>query len=350
MPAVSDEAKAKPPAGAVMENPHVATIADRVMVPGYRHTPGNHCGSTALRNLLAFHGVAISEEMAFGLGAGACFFYVAVEGQSPSRFTNGRAAKLEENFLELTGTPLRLRTDDDPERSWQLARELVDQGHPALLLTDLYYLDHYGSSAHFPGHAVVLAGYDAEQAWLSDTGFEELQTTALENLAKARHSKQPVFRLEGHVIDLPEGVALDPETLRKAAPRAIDRAATEMLEPSLGEYQGIPALRRLADEVGGWPEDAEDWRWCARFLYQVIERRGTGGGNFRRMYSRFLEEVGREEATLAAEAAERWTALAEAAREASEPEEPVPNLWSAISGEARRVLDVEERLWTALRA
>ena len=32
-----------------------ATTAPR-MVPGYRHLPGNHCGSTALRNLLAFHG------------------------------------------------------------------------------------------------------------------------------------------------------------------------------------------------------------------------------------------------------------------------------------------------------
>ena len=53
-------------------------------VPGYTHTPGQHCGSTALRNLLAFHGVQITEEMAFGLGAGACFYYVALEEASPS--------------------------------------------------------------------------------------------------------------------------------------------------------------------------------------------------------------------------------------------------------------------------
>ncbi len=90
----------------------VAETANRVMVPGYRHVPGNHCGSTALRNLLAFHGVEISEEMAFGLGAGACFYYVVLDEHSPSRFTNGRAARLEENFLELTGAPLRLQTDD----------------------------------------------------------------------------------------------------------------------------------------------------------------------------------------------------------------------------------------------
>ena len=49
------------------------------MVPGYTHHPGNHCGSTALRNLLAFHGVEIDEEMAFGLGAGACFFYFPLD-------------------------------------------------------------------------------------------------------------------------------------------------------------------------------------------------------------------------------------------------------------------------------
>ena len=62
--------------------------AKRVMVPGYRHVPGNHCGSTALRNLLSFHGVEISEEMAFGLGAGACFYYLVFEELSPSRFSN----------------------------------------------------------------------------------------------------------------------------------------------------------------------------------------------------------------------------------------------------------------------
>src|SRR5215207_683720 len=139
------------------------------MVAGYRHRPGNHCGSTALRNLLGFAGVRISEEMALGLGAGVCFYYVALDGQSPSRFTNGRVGRLEEQFCELTGLPLVLETFGGPEDSWQAARAAVDAGRPALLLTDLYYLDHYGSSAHFPGHAVVLAGYDEEVAYLSDT-------------------------------------------------------------------------------------------------------------------------------------------------------------------------------------
>jgi hypothetical protein len=319
-------------------------------VPGFVHTPGNHCGSTALRNLLAFHGVEISEEMAFGLGAGAGFYYLALGDASPSRWFNGRTARLEETFRELTGAALELRTfaEEDGEAAWEAARKTIDEGRPALLLTDIYHLDHYGNSAHFPGHAVVLAGYDEEVARLSDTGFEELQTTRLENLARARHSGHPAYPLEGHMFTVDEEI--DGEALLAAVPRAIERAASEMLEPPFGEFAGVPALERLAAEAGSWPEAVEDWQWCARFAYQVIERRGTGGGCFRLMYSRFLAEAGRDEAPLAAEAAARWTELAEAFKAASESEEPRPELWGAVGSHATAVLEAECRLWNSLKA
>ena len=80
----------------------------------------------------------------------------------------------------------------------------------------------------------------------------------------------------------------------------------------------------------------------------MVERRGTGGGNFRKMYSRFLDEAGYEESAIAAEAAEDWSRLALAARTASEPEQPDPEHWKALSAEAERVLEAEERLWAAL--
>ena len=318
-------------------------------VPGYVHRPGNHCGSTALRNLLAFHGVELSEEMAFGLGAGACFYYLALEEASPSRWFNGRTARLEENFSELTGAALEMRTFEQGDgEAWEAARAEVDRGSPVLLLTDLYYLDHYGNSAHFPGHAVVLAGYDEEVARLSDTGFEELQTTRLENLARARHSGHPAYPLEGHMFTV--AAEVDREQLEAAIPRAIEQAAREMLEPTWDEFAGLPAVERLAAEAGSWPEVAEDWQWCARFAYQVIERRGTGGGAFRLMYSRFLEEAGRPEAPLAAEAAARWTELAEAFRKASESDEAETPLWAGVGAGAQRVLEAERRLWTALES
>jgi len=316
-------------------------------VPGYAHTPGHHCGSTALRNLLAFHGVEISEEMAFGLGAGACFYYVALEEASPTRWFNGRTARLEENFDALTGGALELRTfEREGDGAWEAARTEVDAGRPVLLLTDLYYLDHYGNSAHFPGHAVVLAGYDEAAAHLSDTGFEELQTTRLESLDRARHSEHPAYPLAGHMFTVTGEVS--PERIRAAIPAAIERAAQAMVEPEFRDFSGLDAVQRLAAEAGSWPEATEDWQWCARFGYQVIERRGTGGGAFRLMYSRFLEEAGRPEAALAAEAAAAWTGLAGAFHAASEEEAPDPGLWRQIDTAANRVAEAEDRLWSTL--
>jgi uncharacterized protein DUF4872 len=141
----------------------------------------------------------------------------------------------------------------------------------------------------------------------------------------------------------------DAAGLRSAAKTAIGRAAKEMIEPSFGEFAGLPALRRLTDEAERWPQEAEDWQWCARFAYQVVERRGTGGGNFRLMYSRFLDEAGFGEGSeLAAHAAADWTALADAFRAASELDEPEPDHWHGIGELTRSVLIREDALWSRL--
>jgi hypothetical protein len=317
------------------------------LVPGYEHRPGHHCGSTALRNLLGYHGVDLTEEMAFGLGAGACFYYLVLDAASPTRWFNGRTAQLEQSFVQLTGAPMKLETSEDPDAAWDAARASVDAGRPPLLLTDLYYLDHYGKSAHFPGHAVVLAGYDEESVYLSDTAFEELQVCSIKSLRQARHGDHPAFKLKGHMFTVSEGGSAS--ELRSAAPAAIRQAAKEMVEPSFGQFAGLPALRRFTDEAGRWPEQAEDWKWCARFAYQVIERRGTGGGNFRLMYSRFLDQAGyAKEAKLAAKTAADWTKLAGAFRKASESDEPEAKTWKRIGERAGAVLADEEDLWPRL--
>ncbi len=317
-----------------------------VLVPGFEHRPGRHCGSTALRDLLGFHGARLSEELAFGLGAGPCFYFVPMEGSSPSRFINGRTRALEEEFVRLTGAPLELATFPDPNASWEAARAVVDSGAPALLLTDLYYLDHYGNSAHFPGHAVVLAGYDATHAYVADTGFEGLQRTSLDGLRRARHGDHPVFPLAGHMFTVAGD--LGGFDFAGAADAAIAAAARRMQDPEFGEFQGLPALRRFAAEVGEWPGLIDDWRWAARFAYQVIERRGTGGGNFRAMYGRFLGEVKNPAADAAHEASARWSELAAELLAASEEESPSSERWRRVGVAARAVLAAETDLWARL--
>ena len=125
--------------------------------------------------------------------------------------------------------------------------------------------------------------------------FNELQTTSLDHLARARHGDHPVFPLAGHMFTV-----------------AADQAR----------------------DIGDPRPDAE--------------RRGTGGGNLRAMYARFLAECGRPEAELAADAARRWTERSAPLLAASEAKAPEPELWRSVGELAGDVLAAEERLWPAL--
>jgi hypothetical protein len=95
------------------------------------------------------------------------------------------------------------------------------------------------------------------------------------------------------------------------------------------EIQGIRGLTTWLKELPEWGE-FEDWKWAARFSYQVIERRGTGGGGFRLMYVDFLREALRWVPEIASyrlaermlETAGAWQELAAALKDVSEQERP----------------------------
>jgi hypothetical protein len=111
-----------------------------------------------------------------------------------------------------------------------------------------------------------------------------------------------------------------PRPLAEAVGDALRRQARDFLLDVDG-LAGISALERFAAELQAWPSRAAseaDRAWCFRYGYQVIEKRGTGGGNFRALYARFLEEAEAEVPGLAdlglsrrmRALAEAWTRLA----------------------------------------
>lgn len=150
---------------------------DRYIIGDFRHIPGYHCGSTALRDLCHFHGYELSESMCFGLGSGIGFYYVNGDRLgveiSPSRLFGGRTATLEGDFFDNIGVPLEWHAGDG--FPWAGMRGWIDRDVPILLRCDLKYLDYYATDTHFSGHAAILAGYDETGAFLADTDFEGLQ-------------------------------------------------------------------------------------------------------------------------------------------------------------------------------
>jgi len=322
------------------------------ILPGYEHADGWHCGSTALRNACRYIGVQLEEPTCFGLGGGAGFFYLKSEHFSPSRIIHGRSVTLVPPFFHHLGLPFEWRAGD--EFDWPAMRARLDDGLPIILLTDIYYLPYYRSSTHFPGHVVLLVGYDeaAELAYLSDTDRGSLQTVPLKMLAKAMISKQPPFLMNHNWRELRPFETPD---LHRAIHNALRANVEQMLHPP-SPGLGLPALREMAADLPTWGQ-AEDWQWCARFGYQVIERRGTGGGAFRHpMYSLFLREAEKWLPELAQmQAADRmaaiggqWTALALALKKISERD--APRGFEKAGAIAAEIAGTETTFWTELRA
>jgi hypothetical protein len=117
---------------------------------------------------------------------------------------------------------------------------------------------------------------------------------------------------------------------------------------------GLEGLAAFADSVGGW-HAREDAGFLASYGSQVIEKFGTGGGNFRKMYSAFLRWARDRRPDLVPERAlglcdrssAGWTEIAAALEQASkDPAEK--SHWAIAAEKAGEILGIEKALFEAL--
>ncbi|MBM3127165.1 MAG: DUF4872 domain-containing protein [Chloroflexi bacterium] len=322
------------------------------IVSGFYHTRGNHCGSTAMRDLLHCAGLALSEAMCFGLGSGLGFHYFRdLPGAGISRFFHGRTGALERDLCDHLALDFAEGADDDPDRAWRTARAFVDADLPVLLNVELSRLPYYNSRTPFPGHRVVLAGYDIARAvaFLADNAFESLQEISFDALRDARDAPvaSSLFPLQNYSLVVKSAHTHTP--LDQAMRVALRENARAMLD-TRDANAGLAGMKTLADDLVNWG-DAPDWQFCARFGYQIIERRGTGGGAFRKMYAAYLREAenlapelrGAELPKPMLEIAELWTAFALALKRASDEKDRAH--LSAAGNALRDLATREENFW-----
>jgi hypothetical protein len=252
-----------------------------VQLPNFPHVAGIHCSSSSIADILRYDGQPLSEPMVFGLGSGLGFIFSSDARYSPRHRFNGRALDLEGKFFALFGAQLPWvgRWDESAiERA--LAR-----GRPLIAQTDIAYLPYY-DRVHFPLHGIVVTGWEGGRAQVADTFSDDLQSVEACDLRAALEGEGSPF------MDPPYRIApvprVDAMVDGDVLARAIRVAAREMLEPVVPRT-GVPAMHQLAAQAHEW-RDSSDWSWSARFAYQGIEKRGTGGGGFRTLYAQFLEE------------------------------------------------------------
>lgn len=262
------------------------------IIKNWKHFAGIHCGSVAIRDVCKYFGYNFSEELCFGLGSGLGFYYSKDDDMSPTRSIHLRGPVMETNFFNHFGLELcDWKYEKDNEKAFLTLKSYIDKDIPVLIQTDIYYLDYYNSSTHFPGHIVVVCGYDDKKEifYLSDTTFGELQTVSYDKVAKSRVSKFKPNPLTNNWFE----VDLDSKKIEfdRAAENSIYLNAKLMIDgfTTLRGKSGVEIIKEWAEDLPNW-KLIEDWKWSTRFSYQVISKRGVEGAGFRWMYRDFLKE------------------------------------------------------------
>ncbi len=298
--------------------------AEMAPVPAIPHRPGRHCGSSAIRDLLEFHGTTLTEAMCFGLGSGLGITYLTLPDAPVPFLVHVRSLGYEERVFQALDVPFAWTSYGSVEEGAQALDGLLDQGRPALLLTDIFHLPYFASRTHFPGHAIMAWQRQPADGCIlvTDTERPAPISVARAALARARFAELPPFFHAGNLF-APPAIHTRLSVERVAA--AIRHNARLLLEG--GPYTGVAALDTWQADLGRWEREG-DWRWTTRFAYQIIERRGTGGGGFRKMYAEFLEEAASADPRISelqlpqlmTGCARCWTALALALKAGSESE------------------------------
>lgn len=263
---------------------------------GFKHLTTHHCVTGSMRHIYVFNGYEISEDLLLGVGAGVSFSYFHYKGQPP--FMGGRGMpkpSMEELAGQRTGVEIVPHTTSSARKARETLLAILDAGQPVMLQVDMGFLPYFdfgGAEYHFGGHAIVACGYDpeTEQVLIADRE-EGLHPIAMADLEKARGSTFKPFPPKNAWWTF-DFSAMRPPSAAEVR-QAIVEQADLMLQPPISNI-GIKGIRRAAEAVPTWPQsmDADALKWALFNTYIFISPvGGSGGGNFRYMFTRFLREA-----------------------------------------------------------
>ena len=308
------------------------------------HYVGHHCSSSALKTALAYDGIELSEALIFGLASGLGFFY-SIEDKNPSRRFNGRAPDLEGNFYKLIDTPL------DWAKKWDLSiiEKSLENKRPLIAQTDIFAIPYYDDS-HFIGHGLLLVGLKEDAVVVADiaaSNFLEMPISAFRASVDVEH--YPLLE-PYHYATMPELKSID---IKKLAPIALEKTILYMLEPP-SPNEGLTGMMFFAGDLVNWA-DLNDSQFVARFGYQAIEKRGTGGGNFRYLFADFLTEINSQKYKDVIfnfrYSAKLWTNLASKLKQAAFcPPAEQKELFVAAAEIGKKIVGLETDLFNELKS
>lgn len=257
------------------------------------HNQHAHCESGVTTNLLRYYGVAISEPLAFGIGAGLFFGHIPflkVNGTPGTTFRTWPGAIFKRATQRL-GIQIHSQKFSSPAQAMQALDEALERGIPVGMQTSVYYLPYLPEAFrfHFNAHNLVVYGKEGDEYLVSDPVLELPSRIHSSDLAKARFAKgapEP----KGFMYYVKQ---VPPQSdFSKAILAGIRQTCFMMLSPPLPWF-GCNAFALLAKKINSYPQKLPT-RKAALYLGNIIrmqEEIGTGGAGFRYLFAAFLQEA-----------------------------------------------------------
>jgi hypothetical protein len=329
---------------------------------------GCHCVTNSLAKIFHHAGHPLSEEMLLGLGAGMGFIYWQMKmGAGTYIFVGGRGNTkgFYQDLGARTGVGIsEICTSSAQKAEAALLQELARK-EPVMLGGDMGFLPwfHFPQEYHFGGHAFVVCGHDGGQTVLASDMDPQMAgvkkgfyaPVTLEQLAKARGSTFKPFPPKNLRLEFEFSGFRNPTAQDIAA--SIAQAVDAHLNPPIKNF-GVSGMRHTASQLLKWPALFKDkeLRMNLFNLYVFIEIGGTGGGCFRPMYARFLEEgaaiarmpVLEDAAEIFRQSGSKFTEIAMLFKDAETMKDIEEKLRSA-SRLFNEIAGLEEKAWLLLK-
>ncbi|MBP6574620.1 MAG: BtrH N-terminal domain-containing protein [Flavobacteriales bacterium] len=263
-----------------------------VVIP-FDHQQSAHCESGVISNLMRFHGLKVSEPMAFGVGSGLFYSHMPFLKLNGIPVTSYRILPglIFKRFSKNMGVQMkRMRFRDQDEAMAELDR-VLDKGLPVGMLTSVFYLPYLPQAFrfHFNAHNIVVFGRKGDEYLVSDPVMDGTTTIHRRALVRARFAKGTPDT-NGRMY-YPTAV-LTKADLKAAAIKGLKRTARDMSNVPLPMF-GVKGMPYLAKKLRQYETKLGERR-AKLYLGNIIrmqEEIGTGGAGFRFMFAAFLQEA-----------------------------------------------------------
>ncbi|MBA2883103.1 hypothetical protein HNR65_003460 [Desulfosalsimonas propionicica] len=324
-----------------------------------KHSQTAHCENGAAINLLRYHGLDISEPMAFGIGSGLFFTYLPFIKMINIPVTSFRPlpGMIFKRLANTLGVEIFRKKFRDPQESMKALDHALDQGIPVGLQVGAFHLTYFPRPYrfHFNVHNIVVYGRENGHYRISDSVMEEPVSLTCEELMRVRWSRG-AFEPRGRMyfpVKIPDRIDLP-----SAVIKGIRRNCREMLTIPF-PFFGVKGIRYVSRKIRKWPKKLGEKKadlYLGNFI-RMQEEIGTGGAGFRFVYAAFLQEASdvldkprlMELSHEMTEDGDRWRAMATIAGRIIKKRNSGHETYEAVSAILWEIADREQHIFSELK-